>query len=146
MGVLMAGQKTTNRYFELVEELPLRVIRNDKDLKRAHKMLNRLLDAGKLTREEQDYFDVLAQLIETYEDEHVEIPDVSDVEMLSFLIEQKGVKQKDVAAGTAIPISTISELLSGKRRFNKAHIEKLAGYFNVSPAVFIKTKRELITA
>ena len=37
---------------------------------------------------------------------------------------------------TGIAESTISEVLSGKRKLNRTQIGKLARYFHVSPAVF----------
>jgi HTH-type transcriptional regulator/antitoxin HigA len=57
--------------------------------------------------------------------------------MLDFLIEQRGVKQADVARGTGIAESTISELIRGKRRLTRGQLEKLSGYFHVSGAVFL---------
>jgi HTH-type transcriptional regulator/antitoxin HigA len=75
-------------------------------------------------------------LIEAYEEEHETITDVSDVAMLSQLIEARGVTQRSVAAGTGLPESTISDLLAGRRKFNRGHIAKLSAYFKVSPAVF----------
>ena len=69
--------------------------------------------------------------------QHHPIGDVSEDEMLGFLIEQKGVTQVEAARGAGIAESTISEVLSGKRRLTRGQIEKLAAYFHVSPAVFL---------
>ncbi len=57
--------------------------------------------------------------------------------MLQHLIEAKGVTQAEVAAATNIAESTISALVRGKRRLARKHLEALAGYFRVSPAVFL---------
>lgn len=62
---------------------------------------------------------------------------VSDAEMLSFLIEQKCVTQAAAAAGAGIANSTISEVLAGKRKLNRAQISKLARYFHVARSVFL---------
>ena len=56
--------------------------------------------------------------------------------MLEHLIEAKGVTQRAVAEGARIQESAISDLLAGRRRFNRGHIERLAKYFRVSPDVF----------
>ena len=61
---------------------------------------------------------------------------VSDAEMLRHLIEAKGVSQTEVADATGIAVSTISEVLQGKRTLNRGHIGKLAKYFSVPPDVF----------
>jgi HTH-type transcriptional regulator/antitoxin HigA len=56
--------------------------------------------------------------------------------MLAHLIEAKGVRQADVARGTGIAISTVSEVLAGKRQLSRRHIEKLATYFHVGASAF----------
>jgi HTH-type transcriptional regulator / antitoxin HigA len=128
--------KARDLYFELVLQLPLRPIRSDKDLNAAVKMVDSLLDRKKLAPEEEDYLEVLGDLIEQYESEAHPMAPVSDVEMLRHLIEAKGVSQTEVSKATGIADSTISEVLKGKRSLNRAHIGKLAKYFSVSPDVF----------
>ena len=135
------ASRKTDRYMELVSEFPLKPVRNDKELDRATAMLNQLLDIEHLNRDERDYLEVLGALIEEYEDEHHPIEDVSEPVMLAHLIESKGVTQRAVAAGTGIKESSISDLLAGRRRFNRNHIEKLAAYFHVSPATFFPESR-----
>ena len=78
---------------------------------------------------------VLGQAIESYEDKHYPIPRVPAADMLRSLIEEHELKQADLAPilGTA---SIVSEVLSGKRKLNKRHIEALSKRFHVSPAVF----------
>jgi HTH-type transcriptional regulator/antitoxin HigA len=78
----------------------------------------------------------LAIFVEKYEDEHYPIPPVSGVEMLRHLIEERQLTQSDVAAGTGLANSTVSEILAGKRRLHLKHIEALARFFQVKPAVF----------
>lgn len=99
-------------------------------------MVDSLLDQRKLASEEEDYLDVLGDLVERYESEAHPIPPVSDAEMLRHLIEAKGVSQTKISAATGIANSTVSEILKGKRFLNRTHIGKLARYFKVSPEVF----------
>ena len=125
-------------YLELVLRFPLRPLRSEKELDEAIKMIDSLLDRSTLNAGENDYLEVLSDLVEKYENEHHPIPQVvSDGEMLKHLIEAKGVTQAEVARETRIPESTISEVLSEKRKLNRNHIRKLSAYFHVSPAVFI---------
>ena len=126
----------TPSYLALIRRFPLRPITSEAELDRATAVMNSLLDRD-LDSAEDDYLDVLSDLIERYEDKHHPIGDVSEDEMLGFLIEQKGVTQVEAARGAGIAESTISELLSGKRRLTRGQIEKLAAYFHVSPAVFL---------
>lgn len=124
------------KYMKLVRAFPLRPIRSDRDLARASAVASRL-SVAPLAKEEADYLAVLTDLIESYENEHHAIQPLPAHEMLAAAIEAKGVTQTEVARATGIPVSTISELLSQKRDFNKSHIEKLCAYFGVGPSAFI---------
>ena len=123
-------------YLELVVQLPLRPIRSDEELARAVRMADSLLDRRDLAAEEEDYLEVLGDLIERYEREAHPIAAVSDAEMLRHLIEARDVSQTEISRATGIADSTISEILKGKRSLSRIHIGKLARYFNVPPNVF----------
>jgi len=123
-------------YFELVRRFPLRPIRSEDELERATEVMDELLSRSALDPGEEDYLDVLSDLTEKYEEEEHPIPPASDAEMLAFLMEQKGVTQAEVARASGIAVSTICEILSGKRTIPRFKIGKLAAYFHVSPAVF----------
>ncbi len=76
-------------------------------------------------------------LVEKYEEEHHRIASASPVEVLRELMEANDLRQKDLARefGTE---SVVSEVLNGKRKLNKDHIEKLSKRFHISPAVFFE--------
>jgi len=139
-GLLMATvsrkEQARDLYLELVLQFPLRPIRSERELNAAGKMVDSLLDRNDLAPEEEDYLEVLGDLVEQYESEAHPIAPVSDVEMLRHLIDAKGVSQRDVSKATGIADSTISEVLKGKRSLNRSHIGKLSKYFGVSPDVF----------
>jgi HTH-type transcriptional regulator/antitoxin HigA len=46
-------------------------------------------------------------------------------------------KLHEVATGTGLADSTISEILAGKRKLSVEQIEALAGYFKVKAGVFV---------
>lgn len=123
-------------YFDLVHRFPLRPIRTDEDLDQAIAMVDSLLDKEALSPGEEDYLEVLSDLIKRYEtDEHPMAP-VPDAHMLAHLIEARGVTQVELARETEIAESTISEVLSGKRTLSRKHLRKLARFFQVNPGVF----------
>jgi HTH-type transcriptional regulator / antitoxin HigA len=126
-----------DRYLELVRKVPLRPIGSEAELDRAIAMIDTLLDQDKRDGDEEDYLDVLSDLVEKYEDEHDPMPPVSGAEMLRFLIESQATRQTEVASETGIAESTISEILAGKREMNRKHIEALARHFHVNPTVFM---------
>ena len=124
-------------YLELVRQFPLRPIRTDAELDRAIALINSLIDRDDLDQDEDDYLDVLGDLVEKYETEHHPIPPLSDAEMLRSLIASREITQARLAAESGIAESTVSAILSGKRVLNRGHIETLARYFRISPAVFL---------
>ena len=136
MSTVNSRKKVKDLYFDLVRRFPLRPIRSDKELDEAVRMVDSLLDRRDLAPEEEDYLEVLGDLIEQYESEAHPMPPMADEEMLRHLIEAKGVSQTELSDATGIADSTISEGLKGKRSLNRTHIGKLARYFNVSPEVF----------
>jgi HTH-type transcriptional regulator/antitoxin HigA len=125
-----------DRYLELVCRFPLRPIRSDAELDEAIQVLDSLIDQDELTPPEDDYLDVLSDLVEAYEDVHYPIGPVSDADMLRSFLDSHRVKQSAVAKGAGITESTISEVLSGKRKLNRKQIGKLARFFHVDPGVF----------
>ncbi len=135
----IAGQNdgTADLYFELVRKFPLRPIRSDAELDAAIAVVDCLIDQEDLSTDEADYLEVLSDLVEKYETEQHPMPDVSDADMLRHLIESRATTLSAIAAATGVAVSTISEILAGKRRLNRRHIGAFADYFHVSSAVFI---------
>lgn len=125
-----------DRYLELVQRFPLRPIQSEGEHDAAIEMIDELIDAPSLSSPEQDYLDVLSDLVEAYETIHEPMPETTDAGMLQFLMEIQSRTQTDVARGAKIAASTVSEVLSGKRKLNRAQIGKLARYFHVEPGVF----------
>ena len=123
-------------YATLVENLPLRPLRSDAELDRAIAVIDSLISRGDLEPGERDYLDVLTAIVERYETAEHPMPVVSDAAMLRHLIDARGVTQSKLAAEVKIPMSTISEVLNGKRRLTRNHIAALSKYFGVSSAVF----------
>jgi HTH-type transcriptional regulator/antitoxin HigA len=123
-------------YLKLVLKFPLRPLRTGKELDRAIKMIDSLIIRGDLDSGEQDYLDILTDIVEKYEADTVPMTPVSDAVMLRHLVDARGITQSKLAAEVKIPMSTISEVLNGKRRLNRNHIAAVCRFFGVSPAVF----------
>jgi HTH-type transcriptional regulator/antitoxin HigA len=65
------------------------------------------------------------------------MPPVSGVDMLRYLLETHNVTQSSLASTTGLAVSTISEILAGKRKLGLKHIAELARFFGVKQAVFL---------
>jgi len=111
------------------------VIRSDKELREYTEDLLMLYDKAHPTRVEQDLIELLTVLIEHYEAEHHPIPDASPIEVLQYLMEQNGLRQRDLVPELGSE-ANVSLILSGKRSLTKEHIAKLSDRFHVSPASF----------
>jgi len=105
--------KREDRYLELIRRYPLRPLRTDTDLDPAIAVVDSLIDLDTLSAPEQDYLDVLSDLVEAYEAEAVPIRPVADADMLRFPIENRGTTQVEVAKQSGIAESTVSEVLAG---------------------------------
>lgn len=129
-----------DKYMELIQKFPPRPVVNEADFYATQAVINQLLDKPKLSPEEEDYLDVLGTLISNYEQQQQDlIPDIYGVELLKVLIEEHNLKQKDL-----VPIfkteSIVSDILKGKRQLTNRHIQELAEFFHLSPAVFFPVK------
>jgi len=131
------ARRGDDSYQALIRRFPLRPIRNESELDGAIAVIDALSIRDDLDPGESDFLDVLSDLVERYEDKHYTIGDVSDAEMLAFLMDQRGAKQVEIARATGIAESTLSEVLRGKRRLTRGQITKLAAHFHVGPGVFL---------
>jgi len=127
--------KVSENYLQLLAQFPPRPIRTNEELEAVQLVINQLLDKPKLTSEEEDYLDVLGTLVYEYEQQQEPFPDIYGVELLKVLIEERGLKQKELA-----PIfkteSIVSDVLRGHRQLTTRHIQELSAFFKLSPAVF----------
>jgi len=88
-----------------------------------------------LTPAEKELAELLTLLIADFEERHYRLPRAKPLDVLHFLMDQHGLKQKDLVDvfGTA---SIVSEILNGKRELNKGQIARLSERFQVSPELF----------
>jgi len=125
-----------DRYFKLVKEFPLTRIRDGAHLDRAEAVIHRLLEQD-LNEGAQDYLDVLTDLVERYEAEHVPIPDASEADVLCMLMESSGITQSQLSKEVGIVQSTISAVLNGTRSLTKGQVIALADHFGIRPSAFL---------
>jgi len=85
--------------------------------------------------EEIELAELPTLLIEEFEEKHYALKPATPVAILKSLMEDHGLKQKDLldVFGTE---SVVSEVLRGKRDFSKEHIRRLSKRFHVSPELF----------
>ncbi|MBD1834331.1 helix-turn-helix domain-containing protein [Cyanobacteria bacterium FACHB-472] len=121
----------------LLKAFPPRPIATEEDFIATQQVIDSLIDRGNLTPDEQDYLNVLGSLVHDYEELHHPLPTLQGVELIKALMVELNLRQKDL-----VPIfkteSIVSAVLNGKRQLTVEHIQKLADFFHISPAVFFK--------
>jgi len=130
--------KSRDSYLKCLDRfLPLTSIRTDEHLANVSGVIDELVSMDRDPGQDE-YLDALTDLVEAYEHKNVEIDNSTPREMLSHLIEARGLTQTALAKGAGVSKSTISEILAGKDRISKRIAFKLAEYFSVSPVLFLK--------
>jgi HTH-type transcriptional regulator / antitoxin HigA len=136
MAVDITAGPVSDVYLDLVRRFPLTRIKDDKHLKAAIHVIDALLQED-LDAWGQEYFDVLTDLVESYEEQHVRLPDASQVDVLEELLRSNNLSQSQLCKHVGIARSTFSAILTGRRSLTKDQANKLAKFFNVSPAAFL---------
>jgi HTH-type transcriptional regulator/antitoxin HigA len=136
----MTANVDEQKYGKLLMQTLPSVITSETELERLTEEVNRLMSKGikedELSPEEEKLLELLAVLIEQYEDEHYPMPDVPPHEVLKYFMQENGYKQKDIVHifGSS---GITSEVVNGKRSISKAQAKKLAEFFHVSVELFI---------
>lgn len=125
-------------YTDLLMAFPPRPIGTEEQFWTTQKVIDSLIDKGELTEDERDYLHLLGTLVYKYEEQTVDIPDIYGIELLKVLIEDSGLRQKDLVDVFKTE-SIVSDIVKEKRSLTTEHIEKLSQFFNVSPAMFFKS-------
>ena len=114
----------------------LRLIKTEKEYNDALDRLEDIFDAEPGTPE-GDELEVLALLIENYEDEHYPIDTPDPIEAIKFRMDQMGLKQKDLAEMIGYK-SRVSEILNRKRKLTLNMIRKLSSALKIPTEVLIQ--------
>jgi HTH-type transcriptional regulator / antitoxin HigA len=123
-------------YLALLRAFPPRPIRGDDEHRRAIEVVNSLLDRPALSQDEEDYLDVLGLLIADWEDSIYEHPEFTPVEHLRHLMEEHALTQAELARRAEVAVTSLSDILSGKRRISPRIRAKFAECFGVAESFF----------
>jgi HTH-type transcriptional regulator/antitoxin HigA len=136
MGAEVATPTLPDTYFELVRNFPLVHLRDLDHLEAASAVIDGLLRQD-LDEGGRAYLGALTDLVEVFEDENVRVPGASESDVLRELMNANRLSQTRLAKEVRISQSTLSAVLNGTRSLTKAHVGRLARFFNVSASVFL---------
>jgi HTH-type transcriptional regulator/antitoxin HigA len=123
-------------YAELLARSLPRPIRTETERSRFAEALLALDERDDLSPEEEALAEVLTLLVEDYEQKNYPLPQVSPNESLNALMEERGLKHKDIwpVLGNK---GAATEVLSGRRSISKAQAKRLAEFFHVPIDLFV---------
>lgn len=124
--------KLTQRPFEM----KISPIRSEKDYQRALARMEQIFDAKRGTVE-GDELEILAILVDTYENEHFPIGMPDPIEAIKFRMEQMGMRQKDLIDVIGFK-SRVSEVLNRKRKLTLDMIRKLNEVLRIPTEVLVQ--------
>ncbi len=92
---------------------------------------------GAFTADQEDYFELLCQLLEEYDAQHTRWPARTPLASLKHLLAEQEMESPGLAKLLGVVPRTAAAILTGERSLTVEQIRKLAGHFAVSPALFI---------
>ncbi len=88
--------------------------------------------------EDADTLEVLAVLVEAYENEHIAILPPDPIDAILFSMEQRGMARADLQEVLGVSRGRLSEVLSGKRSLSKAMIYRLVDQLDIPAEILIQ--------
>jgi HTH-type transcriptional regulator/antitoxin HigA len=104
-------------------KMDIRPIRDEKDYQKALERLEVIFDAKRGTKQ-GDELEILAILIDNYENKNFPIGMPDPISAIQFRMEQMGLKQKDLVEMVGYK-SRVSEVMNRKRKLTLEMIRKL---------------------
>src|ERR1700674_3477488 len=120
----MSSITVSREYSSLLTKFPPKIIRTEKENEAYTEVLYDLDQRKKVTPAERELAKLLTLLIEDFEQRRYQLPHSRPLDVLRFLMDQHGLRQKDLVSVFGTP-SIVSEVLSGKRELQE-HIKQLS--------------------
>ena len=114
----------------------IKPIRNEADYQKALERLEVIFDAKRGTSE-GDELEILAIVVDNYENENFPIGMPDPISAIKFRMEQMGMKQKDLVEMVGFK-SRVSEIMNNKRKLTLDMIRKLSANLKIPTEVLIQ--------
>ncbi len=116
--------------------MDIRPIKTEADYQSALKEIEKLFGAEPDTLE-GDRLEVLATLVEAFEDEHYEIPAPDPVEAINYFMESRGLTRADLEPYIGSR-ARVSEVLNRKRPLTLSMIQRLNAALGIPAEILVK--------
>lgn len=119
-----------------MESLKYTVIKSKSQYKEYCDVLEKLVDNGVKGKSTADEIDLLTLLIEKWDEEHNSFMEVDPIKLLHSLMDDHGMKAKDLVKILNMSKGYVSDILNYKKGLSKEVIRDLSTYFKVSQEAF----------
>ena len=134
----MSFDQLPTDYAGLVRFFMLRPISDDVQLDSATELID-LMAGHDLTLDQDDYLDVLSDLVDKYEQQQhsMQFADAEPIDCLRHLMQEHDMSAS--ALGKLLGDKSLgTRVLHGERSLSKAHITILCDHFKVEPGLFLR--------
>jgi len=141
--------KTTKQTWKTFAEVPRtyealcqghlpRPIHDKIDLENATEIVD-FLAGHQLNADQEDYLDLLSDLVEEYEAKHAPFKarGLSGIAILSYLLQENGLNASDLSRILGADRTLGAKILRGERALTVDHMKKLGRRFAVAPGIFV---------
>jgi HTH-type transcriptional regulator/antitoxin HigA len=108
----------------------IRPIRTEKDYEAACKRIDEIFQAQPGTHEEEE-LEILATLVDSYEEKHFPIDKPHPVEAIKIQMENLGVSRNDLMRALGKSSGRVSDILNRRRHLTLADIRKLGDLLHI---------------
>ncbi|MGV3533702.1 MAG: helix-turn-helix domain-containing protein [Chthoniobacteraceae bacterium] len=123
-------------YGALMAFYPARKIHDEVDAANAAEVMD-LMAGHKLNRDQADYFELLCDLYEEWEDQRGDAVHATGNELLKLGLDARGETPTDLAALLEVDRSLAYRLVKGTRRLTAEQISKIAAHYALNPAALL---------
>lgn len=116
--------------------LKYKVIKSKSQCKEYSKVLEELVSGELKSKDMKDEIELLSLLIEKWDEQNNSFDAVDPITLLHSLMEERGLKAKDLVNVLGVSKGLVSDILNYKKGLSKEVIKTLAEYFKVSQEAF----------
>lgn len=128
-----------------MKTLKYKVIKTDKQYDEYCRILHNLdFSTKRKSKQVQDEIELLALLIEKYDEAHTTFEALDPIQLLHSFIKEHDLKANNLVTILGISKGYVSDILNYKKGLSKEVIRKLAGYFKVSQEAFNRPYQLLV--
>jgi HTH-type transcriptional regulator/antitoxin HigA len=119
-----------------METLKYKIIKTKNQYKEYCSILEALVESNSKSKATNDEIDLLTLLVDKWDEDHNTFNQVDPIQLLHSLMEENGLKPKDLVQLLSVSKGYVSDILHYKKGLSKEVIRQLSAFFKVSQEAF----------